>query len=1415
MSTLEVKKNKVEKIFRFMKELNELRNPVATDLSHYDWTLNINKDLPKIKECQSSFIDEKFDYVLKIRKPELTLNSNAEDEELNAERQKCIELYESLFTLHSLIQKNGESIEIILGDGVLSWDLEDKRSIKHPILLQKLELKFDPTIPEFIIQVQEGNTELYTSLIRTIDSTDKKKLGEMIDNLKVNNYQIMDTYETNKFLEDFMSSVIKNSEQAHIHREPLIFLRKRTHGYSTMIDAIIEDIKNKNEFTGFIDKIIGEDDEEQEEHNKIITSGVDVNGIDRDILLSKAANKEQLYVAKLLERYSAVLVQGPPGTGKTHTIANILGHLLSQGKSILVTSHTEKALTVLKDKIQNSIQPLCLSVTGSRENHKDMDTTFSEMNIKRANMNESDINEEIKSLDISRNKYLDDLKELREVLLSILKNEYENIIVEGKSYSPIKAAKMIKENENELTKIPSQVKYGEEFPLNNDELSWLYSSNALVTIKEEKELYYDLPKVEDLILPEEFKKSTDDINDYERKLDNWNNVLWEDSIKDCKSFEKLALSIENFREELMKLDEIEIELIEAGINRGATFDRWRELFKMVIDLKKDAEAVEKVYLNYNPHFKFQLDYQEALKYTNEIINHIKADKKLNKFILMMKKPWKEIIDNSTVNDRVPQSLYEFIALKNTIEYKVKSDLVFTRWSRQIPAESELNSINDVKIAFIYVKKFENLFSLYSEKWIPITKELKAHSFKWEQFSSKIEKSISQHAEVDLLKSYMNADLYGEVTLRFFELKQRELKAKISDKVQTLRKYIIDKDSQTTAIVHALENYDVEEYSRAYESFVELINKTKIIEKKRDLIVKIKSVATNWADAIINRSGVHGELTPPENINFAWIIRQLNDELDRRHKLDIEEIQHQIKVTENNLINVTEQLVDRKAWFEKVSKITQPQTQAIEGWRVLMKKIGLGTGKRAPKLLAEARKLMPICQTAVPIWVMPLSKVVETFDPAINQFDVVIIDEASQADIMAMNAIYLAKQVIIVGDDEQVSPTAVGQDLNQVQALIDTYLDGIPNAQLYDGNFSIYDLARTSGFKPVTLTEHFRCLTPIINFSNHLSYEGIIKPLRDESKVNISPPLVEYKVQSGEAKGKVNIKETETIAAMILAASKLEEYNGKTFGVISLVGDKQAAHIDRILQRKMDPLEYLQRRIQCGNSAAFQGDERDVIFLSMVDSPKKDGNHLSLRSAEANEIFKKRYNVAASRAKDQMWVVHSLDLEKNLKENDIRASLIKHAQNPYICDANQSENAKRIESTFEEEVRKKLTSAGFIILPQYKVGGYSIDIMVEGFGKRLAVECDGEKWYTADTLNEAMHSQAILERLGWNFVRIKGSEYYKDPENAINKVFDRLNKLEIKPELYNMNDFTVHDNDYSLSDKVVSLAQDILKSWNEE
>ncbi len=175
-------------------------------------------------------------------------------------------------------------------------------------------------------------------------------------------------------------------------------------------------------------------------------------------------------------------------------------------------------------------------------------------------------------------------------------------------------------------------------------------------------------------------------------------------------------------------------------------------------------------------------------------------------------------------------------------------------------------------------------------------------------------------------------------------------------------------------------------------------------------------------------------------------------------------------------------------------------------------------------------------------------------PSKNKFDVIIIDEASQSDILALPVLYLAKQVIIVGDDEQVSPESVGVKSEEVQALSEQLIDDFDHKALFNERTSLYDLAKIMGFQQVMLLEHFRCLPDIISFSNGLSYMGRVRPLRDAHTAKLSKQVVPYRVADGVMNDqKVNHKEAMEITSLICACCEFDEYSGMTFGTIAMVG----------------------------------------------------------------------------------------------------------------------------------------------------------------------------------------------------------------------------------------------------------------------
>ena len=146
-------------------------------------------------------------------------------------------------------------------------------------------------------------------------------------------------------------------------------------------------------------------------------------------------------------------------------------------------------------------------------------------------------------------------------------------------------------------------------------------------------------------------------------------------------------------------------------------------------------------------------------------------------------------------------------------------------------------------------------------------------------------------------------------------------------------------------------------------------------------------------------------------------------------------------------------------------MTSAERRSLKGYGQALKRIGKGTGKMAEHHRQTARQQMLEAQDAVPVWIMPLGTAIDSFRPSQQPFDVVIVDEASQASLFGLAVVALGRRCVIVGDDQQISPTSF---VNQTQAneLIDTHLDSgspderVPSARAFNVTTSLYDTADT-------------------------------------------------------------------------------------------------------------------------------------------------------------------------------------------------------------------------------------------------------------------------------------------------------------------------------------------------------------------
>jgi very-short-patch-repair endonuclease/DNA polymerase III delta prime subunit len=1444
-------RERLQRVFRFLQALDQHRNPVKRQVSENKWILKLQElpVHQAVSFFYPQLPGSETDIVFRVRRPILTncpephssltewlepqwqnpfkkavvkksilrqIQDGEPYEELLADKQgrkqayekwvaerdawaekeiparRSNTIYEHVYELHGLMQKE-EGYEIIVGDGILNWRRSDG-GIHFPLLLQRLQLVFKPEIPEFQFIEDEISPELYTALFQSIEGIDGTFLSEF-HSQPAENFHPLGGEQTSTFLTKLVhrlsprgkfldnNPIYGEEDEPRIGRSPIIFARKRTAGFSNALQKIIENISRVSpDMESAILNILGIGT------IKSISSDNENRQVsDIDVLLGKSANPEQIQIAQTIDKSPGVLVQGPPGTGKTHTIANLIGHFLAQGKTILVTSHTTKALKVLRDKMVTVLKPLCVSVLNKdAESRTQLKNSVQGIIEHISTFNTQSAERKVKELEQHRLKLFEDLAATKHSLLRARADEYTEIVVGDIAYTPSEAAKLVSKGFRVHDWIPRPAVELKPLVLAPIDIAELYKTNSILTTQDEIELSESFPKTKALPSLHEFESLATRFETLlkEKKPSfpsHWvcvSDSVTEDQISSCINHLEIAL------EPLISKDPWKTAVLYAGMHRRET--AWQALLDHVKEVVRFAAEAEIQFARYHPEITIDANHDDTIKTLNEIIDYLKNKGSFGLTTLWLKPSWKKLIAYTSTCGTSPSRWEHFEAIRSRLILHTMREELVRIWD-SLMCKSGAPDVRELEerpedFASQFIGHVEYCLAWHGEVWGPLVDELTAIHVHWEALLADQPPNASKYGDIVRLSEAATGPLQEILLSLKNEALLREIKEQQFKLLDYIRHYEVSGKAKTiiSALFSAIERFDSIKYRKILERIYELEQLAPVLERRNLLLQMLSKAAPNWADAIQNRDSIHDSTDPPGDVIQAWTWLQLKQELDRRNAVSFEVLQDKIEKLNKEIQLCTNELINLKAWYYQRKRTGLKQQQALIGYAETVNKMGAGTGKLAPQLRAQAMELVKECRQAVPVWIMSLARVVETFDPANTKFDVVIIDEASQCDVMGLIAMYIAKKVIIVGDHEQVSPLAIGQKLDIVNNLINQHLIGVPLAKLYDGQTSIYDLARASFGSLICLTEHFRCVPDIIQFSNLLSYEGKIKPLRDASSSTLHPATIVHYVPNASSNKKVNLIEADEVVKIVIGATKLEEYKNKTFGIITLLGEEQAIEIERRLRRAIPEKEYDARNIICGTAAHFQGDERDVMFLSVVEGPP-DKPPLRLLSYGYQDRYKKRYNVAASRAKDQLWVIHSLQPGMDLQPNDLRSKLIQFAENPSASIQKVTQDLEKTDSGFERDVIQRLRKMGYWVTPQWKVGHYRIDMVVEGAEhQKLAIECDGDRYHTIEKLKEDMMRQAVLERLGWRFVRIRGSRYYQNPEEALIPVFTRLAELGIEP-----------------------------------
>jgi very-short-patch-repair endonuclease len=1320
-------------------------------------------------------------------------------------RRQTIATYDRLFKLHHSVGGGADQpLELVWGIGYATWKRANPgQAVRHPLITQRCEVTLNAQTLDLEIRPRLAEPRLEADCYADMDVAGVAQLEAMWAQ-----YKASPTIALNPFEPDSFSDILRTavglldstgvyltgeagrscpSPAAHLQVTDgwVIFARERS---SDLLIQDIERLKEKVKAAEALPPVIqslvslGSDEvpvQPEQPFRGLSTSQSAPQAF--ELYFPMPYNDEQVSIVGKLQHNEGVVVQGPPGTGKTHTIANVICHHLAQGKRVLVTAKSETALAVLREKLPEPVRPLSVALLADeREGMQQFEHAIQTIATQISGFSATRASDQIARAELTLDQLHAEILTVDRNIAEAAEHHLRRYVFQGAELTAAQLAERVVEGAEQYRWFDDAVPASltNDVPISPPDIEQLRAARRDVGA-DLRYLQCTLPRAAEL--PEA------------AELVGWHrDLLKSRNIDEAVNGGEILPLVDATPETLQRVRDLQVflsrreELQSAIVGSGFSWvvpvrERLRAsksdpMLTVLYALCADVMSLEAERLGLIADAvvvptgaENNADYMQALE-------RLLAGQR--PFVMPFgKRDARELIEHTTIADAPPTGVEGWKQVDRAVRWRKASRALRAKWSGvagELGIDAGAGALDaDFKRLAAQADILGSLKTLAHEYDAPLHGKIAAvfgqriadQVARDPSTLSQVSSSTTAHAERGHL-AYVTTRLAA----LFHALSQHQ-----GDVVDGLKAVLDDS-------LGAERTDERELLSRWSELRAELERLTDL-SPQLDVIRRVANGlrdagAPRWADRVSTVSAsVEQDPVVPQSWLAAWNWRRAErflDEIDAHHELRrLFTRRHSLT---GSLERTYQELVALKAWLGVFNNSPPVVRQALQAYLTAIQAMGKGTGKRAARFRRNARDAMERAYRAVPCWVLPHWRVSEAIPAELGLFDLVIVDEASQSDITSLPALLRGKKLLVVGDEKQVSPSAVGTAEEVVNKLVQRFLSEQPHgAQMTPGK-SIYDLARVVfAGNSVMLKEHFRCVPAIIEYSKREFYQHEIKPLRlPKANERLDPPLIDVFVHGGRREGYVNKAEGLAILAEIKNVIADPRCAGRTIGVVTLLGQHQARFIQELVTLHISPADIVAREIAVGDPSAFQGRERDIMMVSMVIGPDN-------RAVATRSDMQQRFNVALSRARDRMYLFRSVR-PGEIREDSLNGRLMQHFRQPFSQDAEKVATLRdRCESGFEREMFDELVKRGYRVQPQVRCGAYRIDFVVEGAdGRRLAIECDGDRFHGPGQWADDMARQRVLERAGWTFWRCFASSFTTSREAMVSDLLANLAAQGIEP-----------------------------------
>lgn len=1055
--------------------------------------------------------------------------------------------------------------------------------------------------------------------------------------------------------------------------------------------------------------------------SKIIPLDIKKSKVDDELsyknnCLVVSADSSQLRAINEVSKGKSLVIQGPPGTGKSQTITNIIANAIANNKSVLFVAEKQAALSVVNRNLKKAnLSDACLYFDSNKVSRKVIYNDIYETLMKNPTTLNEEATKVVEQLDILKAKFDKHCDELHQIIpeygMSVYQLFCEYIKYSDEEYMPDLIDDISKVNIDELNRRINYLNlynhYLDELNINNYQDHFFYGfNNKSLTLLDKEDI-----------------------------LKSINKIL--SSSIDCAYTFINELKMRNI-----------YQIFDLFTNLPTYFnEKWLDTTNIII-----------YYNNLQDYFEKKAKYEKAKseldKYFMEEIYNQTIVESLHKVPSMitqnaLKLYSKDIKANTKLLKRLLQNRKTKLTKENVVAY--------TRMIKEVSNLDIYLKANIQNIEEITSSNQVNLEKLLEEviKVKNITEEVKEISQIYKNYFTNDNKEIN-NSIYDNVKEYYkcleNLNKYYDINIiDFTNMSINELNTKIS-------KATIEIDSLSTYI-NLMNEMALE---KSLNQFIDQAFKNNIERKDLANIYK-KNYFVKAIDYALEKTT---DLKEFSSIKYE-------EERERFIRLD-EDFQ------------VISMAKAREAASNKKPIANNQSTKSDVGvLKIQKEKPTLYIKEMFSQIKRSILRIKPV------MLMSPLA--VSKYLPGDLSFDIVIFDEASQIQPEdAICSIYRAKQVVVVGDNKQLPPT----DFFKKVVHYENENMKFNEEDITLVGSSLLDLCNTF-LESVNLSWHYRSQNEeLITFSNHYIYDDKLvtfpSPIQNKEDFGIE---FYQTLDATYAKGTSRINKVEASKVVDLIIENIEKYPNRSLGVISF-SLVQRNEINRQLEKhlkeinndnyeryeKLSSILYNEDTFEpffIKNLENVQGDERDTIIFSIGYGHDTDNKLTYNLGKLTREEGRKRINVATSRSKINMKVVCSFEPEEIKITNTEQIGLLALKQFIQYAKTKTSDEFKNDSLYFKEDnialnIKEYFENKGYRVAINFGKSNNRIDVAISKEKSKdiynLAIILDGHNYYECQSVRDREKlKETLLEKLGWNIIRVYASDFVKNKQTILDKI----------------------------------------------